>query len=35
MALPRVDIEKPRHAIGGGTREAIQAGVVYGFAGPS
>ena len=31
--LPRVDIEKPRHAIGKGTREAIQAGVVYGFAG--
>ena len=33
-ALPRVDIEKPRHAIGKGTQEAIQAGVVYGFAGP-
>jgi type III pantothenate kinase len=31
--LPRVDIEKPRHAIGKGTEEAIQAGVVYGFAG--
>jgi type III pantothenate kinase len=31
--LPRVDIEPPRHAIGKGTREAIQAGVVYGFAG--
>jgi type III pantothenate kinase len=31
--LPRVDIEEPRHAIGKGTREAIQAGVVYGFAG--
>jgi type III pantothenate kinase len=31
--LPRVDIEKPRHAIGKGTREAIQSGVVYGFAG--
>jgi type III pantothenate kinase len=31
--LPRVDIEAPRHAIGKGTREAIQAGVVYGFAG--
>ena len=31
--LPRVDIEKPRHAIGKGTQEAIQAGVVYGFAG--
>jgi type III pantothenate kinase len=31
--LPRVDIEKPRHAIGKGTQEAIQSGVVYGFAG--
>src|SRR5215211_223337 len=31
--LPRVDIEEPRHAIGKGTKEAIQAGVVYGFAG--
>jgi type III pantothenate kinase len=31
--LPRVDIEEPRHAIGKGTEEAIQAGVVYGFAG--
>jgi type III pantothenate kinase len=31
--LPRVDIEEPRHAIGKGTQEAIQAGVVYGFAG--
>jgi len=31
--LPRVDLEAPRHAIGKGTREAIQAGVVYGFAG--
>jgi type III pantothenate kinase len=31
--LPRVDIEKPRHAIGKGTKEAIQSGVVYGFAG--
>jgi len=31
--LPRVDIEPPRHAIGKGTREAIQSGVVYGFAG--
>jgi type III pantothenate kinase len=31
--LPRVDIEKPKHAIGKGTREAIQSGVVYGFAG--
>jgi type III pantothenate kinase len=31
--LPRVDIERPKHAIGKGTQEAIQAGVVYGFAG--
>jgi type III pantothenate kinase len=31
--LPRVDIEQPRHVIGKGTQEAIQAGVVYGFAG--
>ncbi len=31
--LPRVDIETPRHAIGKGTKEAIQSGVVYGFAG--
>jgi type III pantothenate kinase len=31
--LPRVEIEKPRHAIGKGTQEAIQAGVVYGYAG--
>jgi type III pantothenate kinase len=31
--LPRVEIEKPQHAIGKGTQEAIQAGVVYGFAG--
>ena len=31
--LPRVDIEEPKHAIGKGTQEAIQAGVVYGFAG--
>jgi type III pantothenate kinase len=31
--LPRVEIEQPRHAIGKGTQEAIQAGVVYGFAG--
>ncbi len=31
--LPRVDIEAPRHAIGKGTREAIQSGVVYGYAG--
>jgi type III pantothenate kinase len=31
--LPRVDIEAPRHAIGKGTHEAIQSGVVYGYAG--
>ena len=31
--LPRVEIEEPRHAIGKGTQEAIQAGVVFGFAG--
>jgi type III pantothenate kinase len=31
--LPRVDIERPKHAIGKGTQEAIQTGVVYGFAG--
>ena len=31
--LPRVDIEEPRHAIGKGTKEAIQSGVVYGYAG--
>ena len=31
--LPRVEISKPRHAIGKGTEEAIQAGVVYGYAG--
>ena len=31
--LPRVEIEKPDHMIGKGTQEAIQAGVVYGFAG--
>jgi type III pantothenate kinase len=31
--LPRVDIEAPRHAIGKGTKEAIQSGVVYGYAG--
>jgi len=31
--LPRVEIEEPRHAIGKGTQAAIQAGVVYGFAG--
>jgi type III pantothenate kinase len=31
--LPRVEIENPRRAIGRGTLEAIQAGVVYGFAG--
>jgi type III pantothenate kinase len=31
--LPRVEIEAPRHAIGKGTLEAIQSGVVYGYAG--
>jgi type III pantothenate kinase len=31
--LPRVDIAKPKHAIGKGTLEAIQSGVVYGYAG--
>lgn len=31
--LPRVDIAEPRHAIGKGTQEAIQAGIVYGYAG--
>lgn len=31
--LPRVDIAKPKHAIGKGTLEAIQAGIVYGYAG--
>jgi type III pantothenate kinase len=31
--LPRVEIEEPRHAIGKGTQEAIQSGVVYGYAG--
>src|SRR5919197_2944501 len=31
--LPRVDIAAPRHAIGKGTEEAIQSGVVYGYAG--
>ena len=31
--LPRVEIENPRRAIGRGTLEAIQSGVVYGFAG--
>jgi type III pantothenate kinase len=31
--LPRVDIARPKHAIGKGTLEAIQSGVVYGYAG--
>jgi type III pantothenate kinase len=31
--LPRVDLEAPRQAIGRGTREAIQSGVVFGYAG--
>jgi type III pantothenate kinase len=31
--LPRVEMERPVHAIGKGTQEAIQAGVIYGYAG--
>ena len=31
--LPRVNLEPPRHAIGRGTQEAIQSGVIFGFAG--
>jgi len=31
--LPRVHLVPPRHAIGRGTQEAIQSGVVYGYAG--
>ena len=31
--LPRVDLEPPRSPIGKGTREAIQSGVIYGYAG--
>jgi type III pantothenate kinase len=31
--LPRVNLEPPRHAIGRGTQEAIQSGVIYGYAG--
>jgi type III pantothenate kinase len=31
--LPRVEMERPDHAIGKGTQEAIQAGVIYGYAG--
>ncbi len=31
--LPRVDLDPPRHAIGRGTREAIQSGVIFGYAG--
>jgi type III pantothenate kinase len=31
--LPRVEIERPEHAIGKGTQEAIQSGVVFGYAG--
>ena len=30
---PGIEISRPDHAIGKGTQEAIQAGVVYGFAG--
>jgi type III pantothenate kinase len=32
-ALPKVRLEAPRAAIGKGTREAIQSGVIYGYAG--
>jgi type III pantothenate kinase len=32
-ALPKVPVEPPRAAIGKGTREAIQSGVIYGYAG--
>lgn len=32
-ALPRVSLVRPRAAIGRGTLEAIQSGVVYGYAG--
>jgi type III pantothenate kinase len=32
-ALPKVRLESPRAAIGKGTREAIQSGVIYGYAG--
>jgi type III pantothenate kinase len=32
-ALPKVKLEPPRAAIGKGTREAIQSGVIYGYAG--
>jgi len=31
--LPKVDLEEPREVIGRNTLEAIQSGVVYGFAG--
>jgi type III pantothenate kinase len=31
--LPRVDLVAPRQAIGRGTQEAIQSGVIYGYAG--
>ncbi|MEX1142679.1 MAG: type III pantothenate kinase [Thermoleophilaceae bacterium] len=32
-ALPKVRLDPPRAAIGRGTREAIQSGVIYGYAG--
>jgi type III pantothenate kinase len=32
-ALPKVRLEPPRAAIGRGTREAMQSGVIYGYAG--
>jgi type III pantothenate kinase len=31
--LPKIDLDPPRHAIGKGTQEAIQSGVIYGSAG--
>ncbi len=30
--LPRIDLVKPRAAIGKGTVEAIRSGIIYGFA---
>ncbi len=32
-ALRRVDVERPKHVVGKSTVEAIQSGLVYGFAG--
>ena len=31
--LPKVNLDAPRHAIGKGTQEAIQSGVIFGYAG--